>query len=370
MDTASYEQQHLLVQARHALETSHVSLAFQLCSQFLEKHPDDPIALELAAEIALDMDKDVQAQAYLIKAIDIAPDTGSGKFLMLAGLEQGHEAVRLYERGVALLEQELIALNNTPTNPSLQGVAVVEEEEEEEDVLTQRRDMVRKAAEALVAATEIYLTDLCFEQDAEQRCEHYLTQALQLDPSCASAHATLASVRLSQCRPDDARSSLQHSLALWNIHDPESTPDTTPTYDSRLATAKLLLELDEDDVALDVISGLEKEDDLVPDIWYLYGFIYYRQGTLVNDDVLRRGEVWADAQECLMRAQELLQALQEMDEVQVDLGMLEHTQELLNEVADVVKTWKKERRKLEKESLETAHDDVEDIVTSDDDMED
>lgn len=59
-------------------------------------------------------------------------------------------------------------------------------------------------AKAYCSIAELYMTDLCYEEDAEQLCEKSIMQALDTDPDSLDAHQTLASLRLSQGRPVDA----------------------------------------------------------------------------------------------------------------------------------------------------------------------
>jgi cytochrome c-type biogenesis protein CcmH/NrfG len=65
-----------------------------------------------------------------------------------------------------------------------------------------------------------------FEPDAEQKCEAYLEQALKIDPNSVEAYQTLASVRLSQQRPDDAKQALEKSIELWSHLDASKYTDT------------------------------------------------------------------------------------------------------------------------------------------------
>lgn len=54
-----------------------------------------------------------------------------------------------------------------------------------------------------------------FEPNAESQCETYLAQALQIEPITPEVYQTLASVRLSQQRVDEAKAALAQGLAIW-----------------------------------------------------------------------------------------------------------------------------------------------------------
>lgn len=54
-----------------------------------------------------------------------------------------------------------------------------------------------------------------FEPNAESQCEAYLAQAVQIEPVTPEVYQTLASVRLSQQRVDEAKAALAQGLAIW-----------------------------------------------------------------------------------------------------------------------------------------------------------
>lgn len=58
-----------------------------------------------------------------------------------------------------------------------------------------------------------------FEPDADVNCERLLEQALQVYPGNSEALQSLANVRLSQQRPDDARKCLEQSWTVWKDLD-------------------------------------------------------------------------------------------------------------------------------------------------------
>lgn len=58
-----------------------------------------------------------------------------------------------------------------------------------------------------------------FEPEAEKTCEDLLNLALQTDPNNPEALQALASVRMSQQRPDDAKQCLEQSWSAWKDLD-------------------------------------------------------------------------------------------------------------------------------------------------------
>lgn len=107
-----------------------------------------------------------------------------------------------------------------------------------------------------------------FEPNAESECDRLLSLALTNDPECPEVYQSLASFRISQCRPDDAKPFMLKTLQLIQPEEGED-PDSKAPYDVRLSTAKILMELGMFPEADQVLDGLLLEDDEVCDVWYL-----------------------------------------------------------------------------------------------------
>ena len=58
-----------------------------------------------------------------------------------------------------------------------------------------------------------------FEDDAEATCDKLATLALQTDPTSFEALQTLASVRVSQKRPEEARQYAERAWERWQDLD-------------------------------------------------------------------------------------------------------------------------------------------------------
>lgn len=91
-----------------------------------------------------------------------------------------------------------------------------------------------------------------------------------VDPSNPEVLQTLASVRLSQLKPDDARAALTRSLSMWKDLDPADP--SVPDFPTRVSLARLLMEADMEDEAMDVLERLALEDDQSVEACYLGGW--------------------------------------------------------------------------------------------------
>ncbi|KAI5780487.1 hypothetical protein EDC01DRAFT_668236 [Geopyxis carbonaria] len=287
--------------------------ALAVASHALSLDPDNVPTLELLAEIQTELGDVASAYDLYSRAATLAPSTGPEKFLWLAQLtpDGGESAVAHYTTAVSIL-RSLLA---TPA-------AAADAE----------RALPKKLVSALCGLAELYMSDLCMAPDAEARCEAYVAEALLAVPDSCEALQTLASVRISQQRPDDAVAALQRALAAQGGE----------SYATRIALAKLCIETEMYDAALEVLEALQAEDDTLPDLWYLGGWTLVLLGERVgaagkvaaaveeedDDEDASKEETWAAAREWLLKCRKLC-AQQEWE----DEGIMEHTEELLAQIA-------------------------------------
>ncbi|RKP24685.1 hypothetical protein SYNPS1DRAFT_23254 [Syncephalis pseudoplumigaleata] len=305
-DTLTVEE--LLTKVRGYIEECETELAFQCCQHALDLAPDNVEVVDASAVVATELGLLDEAHELWLRSVELEPNKGHEKYLCLGQLSVGPDALQYYEKAVERMSAEHLAYGSDSNEAKV---------------------LARQLSSAYVSMTEIYLTDCCFEADAEAKCELYLEQAIKADATNPEVFQTLASVRLSQQRPEEAKEALERSIAQWIDLDPQDA--AYPPYESRIALVKLLLELEQFERAITVLDGLQREDDQSVDMWYLFGWTYYCQGEQIADDMERRKEIWEDARECLLQANKLYHQLEHDDE-----GILEHTQELLDTLNGVL----------------------------------
>ncbi|RMZ01473.1 hypothetical protein D0862_06345 [Hortaea werneckii] len=227
-------------------------------------------ALNLLGEISVELGDVDGAKQYFEQAVVLDPEGkvpeamggGAEKFLWLTQLceEGGKASVQWFEKGAAALQGEIEALE-TGNMPGM----------DEEGMLMLRVEKKRKLANALCGIVEVYMTDLSWEDDAEARCEALVTQAMTVeDETSPEVLQTLASVRLSQERKEDAQSALTRSLATWRHLDPEDP--AIPDFANRIALSRLLMEAEMEKEAMFVLQRLVTDDDQSVEAWYLGGW--------------------------------------------------------------------------------------------------
>lgn len=299
-------------------------------------------ALNLLGEISVELGAVDAAREYFQEAVTLDPNGkvpesmggGAEKFLWLAQLCEagGKESVEWFERGIAALQVEIAALDAGEATAG----------SNEDALLLMRVEKKKKLANALCGIVEIYMTDLSWEDDAETRCETLITEAIAMeDETSPEVLQTLASVRLSQERTEDARAALRRSLGLWSDLDPED--DAVPDFATKISLSRLLMEASMEAEAMQVLNRLVLEDDQSVEAWYLGGWCQYliterskaggQDGKNGNaEDVFEDLEVtMKGSRHWLKTAIKLYEALD-----YEDVRLLDHAQELVTELDAVL----------------------------------
>jgi tetratricopeptide (TPR) repeat protein len=273
-------------------------------------------ALNLLGEACVELGDAEAARRYFGQAAEIddgsVPEErggGADKFLWLAQLseEGGADSLRWLEKGAAVLRAQI-------------------EEPEEKGGAGKRT----KLANALCALAEVFMTDLSWEDEAEARCNEAVEEALRVAPANPETLQTMASVRISQCRVDEAREHLRKSMGLWRDLPAGSTK--IPDFAVRISLARLLMEAEMERDAVEVLERLVLEDDTSVEAWYLGGWCAHLMATKSkaangrpDEDLLKRAKKWL--QECLV----LYDKLEYEDE-----PLRDHATEILKTLDDTV----------------------------------
>ncbi|KAI0109576.1 TPR domain-containing protein [Nemania sp. FL0031] len=278
--------QVLVKAAEYQLQEGNAQDAAALAQKALEGSSpgsDDALsALNFLGQINLELGDFETARAYLLRAVAIDEDGakdesmggGPEKFLSLAQLseEGGQDSVGWFEKGAAALKTRIQALESAKGKNGKRS-------DEQEMLLEELR---KKLAMTLCSVAEVYMTDLSWEEDAEQRCEALTTEATMVAPDFAETWQTLANVRISQSRFDDAKAALSRSLELWKDLPPEDP--SVPAFPSRVALSRLLMEVEMEQEAIEVLERLVGEDDQSVEVWYLGGWSLYVMGEKQKDN--------------------------------------------------------------------------------------
>ncbi|CAK7204665.1 hypothetical protein SEUCBS139899_007424 [Sporothrix eucalyptigena] len=324
----------------------------------------------LVGEIHLENGDVAEAREALERSVNLDPEGtlpeplggGVAKFLYLAQLsdEGGRDSVQWFERGAGAL-RTLASRIEKDKFSSRQKSGTIDEEDEEDEEALELRSIHGKLAQILCAMAEVWMTDLSFEDDCEQQCEALTTEATIIDPSSSEAWQTLASVRISQSRDEEARAALQRSLALWEDLHPEHP--LVPAFSVRVSLARMLMTVGWLDKAIEVTTNLLREDEQSVEVWYLAGYANHLLGQQMKeaeaaDPNLKKDRwkgPWIEARRCLGRCLRRFAQQQYEDE---RLG--EHAAELFRELEAAVGPAPQKEKDEEDYEEEDEDDDWED----------
>jgi tRNA (guanine10-N2)-methyltransferase len=94
-----------------------------------------------------------------------------------------------------------------------------------------------------------------------------------MTPDAPEVLQTLASIRISQLRTEDAQAALIRSMGLWKDLTPGDV--NVPDFAIRISLARLLMEVTLEFEALEVLERLILEDDQSVEAWYLGGWCLF-----------------------------------------------------------------------------------------------
>ncbi|XP_034730847.1 probable assembly chaperone of rpl4 isoform X1 [Etheostoma cragini] len=334
-----YSVQQLLEKTEECMDSFDFEMAGLFCQRALDLDPTNLLALDMQGHICFELGDTQKAKGAFLCAVELSPDVGHSKYMYLGQIHTGQEAVDYYTKGIQVL---LSALDKQAQTTQAQAGAAGPPDEDTE--LPTAKDV----CVAYCSMAEIYLTDLCMEEGAADKCKDFIERALQYCHDNPEALQLMASYLFSTERNQEGKEYLLKSVALWLPAEKQSAGSSSteedmqneiPPYESRVTTAKLLIESEEYEMAVDVLEGLLEEDDEVVQVWYLSGWVCYLQFEKAKEQQEREGrqvmeeytEEWKALKEAgrsyLTNAKKLYSKLRCDDQ-----PMLEHVDQLLGDL--------------------------------------
>lgn len=304
----------LLDKAEQLIDEFNYELAQKFCQRALELEPDNVRALETSASLLLELSDTESAKHCLGRAVEVCPNRGFSKYMILGQLMDGATAVQCYQKGVELM------LAEKEKRQSEEIAAACSDDRSVTD---------KDISSAYCAIAELYLTDLCFDEAAEEKCKDFVNKAIAADAENAEAFQLKANFLMSKDEKEEARECIKKSVSMWlpklqavdsgTIADDDFDPvEVCPVpFSTRVQCGKILTELGEYELATDVLETLLDEDDEVPDVWYLLGWANYLQGA----------EYYSNSRHYLQKGKEVYQKVKHKD-----ASLLDHMEELLKEL--------------------------------------
>nr|XP_019948305.1 PREDICTED: probable assembly chaperone of rpl4 [Paralichthys olivaceus] len=270
-----YSVQQLLEKTEECMDSFDFEMAGLFCQRALDVESTNLQALDMLGHIYSELGDTLKAKGAFLRAVELSPDEGHSKYMYLGQIHTGQEAVDYYTKGI----QVLLSALDKQAQTTQAGAAARSDEDSE---LPTAKDV----SAAYCSIAEIYLTDLCMEEGAADKCREFIERALQYHHDNPEALQLMASYLFSTEKNQEGREYLLKSVGLWLPAQKQSAASSStdermqseiPPYESRITTAKLLIESEEYETAVDVLEGLLEEDDEVVQVWYLSGWVCYLQ---------------------------------------------------------------------------------------------
>uniref|UniRef100_A0A8D3DRN1 Si:dkey-12j5.1 n=1 Tax=Scophthalmus maximus TaxID=52904 RepID=A0A8D3DRN1_SCOMX len=318
-----YSVQQLLEKTEECMDSFDFEMAVLFCQRALDVESTNLQALDMLGHIYSELGDTLKAKGAFLRAVELSPEEGHNKYMYLGQIHTGQEAVDFYTRGIQVL---LSALDKQAQNTQAGAAAPLDEDAQ----LPTAKDV----SVAYCSIAEIYLTDFCMEEGAADKCKEFIERALQYHHDNPEALQLMASYLFSTERNQEGREYLLKSVALWlpaqkqSVAPPsteEGMQSEVPPYESRITTAKLLIESEEYEV------------------WYLSGWVCYLQFEKAKEQQEREGrevteeetEEWKALKEAarsyLTNAKKLYSKLRCDDQ-----PIMEHVEQLLGELGGVM----------------------------------
>jgi hypothetical protein len=386
----------LVQAAEQAMFTQNPEQAIELYQQATSMAASDPFRLafllEQSGHAKLSVADQEGAQNDYQQALDTLSNVvdsqnpfhleqQAGLHLYIGQLMQGKDALKEYKTGIEIL-QSVVSLRQQQLSTDDDSNMNDDDDDSPKALLHESK---RQLSSAFCNAADLFLTDLCFEDNAEGECESYISLALQVvndnGEANIDAYQTAASLRLSQKRGieavdyvlkvyDKIRVACEEISKLLGLHasleneaSDEQAKELTeidevhglPEFEFRVQTSKLLLEcsailkeLTEQDqrakecalAAINVLGSLLAENDDVVEICQLLGeaFVSLQQLTPALHFYERARDMLSSIQKSMEEAIESedddTELLHQLDEVTCQLEQCTHKVEELEDELD------------------------------------
>lgn len=255
-----------------------VSRAHQFFEDALRLEPESVQVLDAFGVFLCEEGDQQRAVQLLERSVSLRPNEGPEKFLHLAQMTSGEEALQWYTRGSALLDVALSAAQDAELKAT---------EASKKDASKAVRSLRLQVARTRAAIAEMYMTDLCDLPDAEEKCEEALAQGAAASEDCLELQATTAGLRKVQGRIDEATELAvrcaktvegcfreQHDLVIGDEDLGAKEPPASQILSDEdiVQLCRTLLDLMQVAEARSLLELLLEKDEEDIQIWVLLGF--------------------------------------------------------------------------------------------------
>ena len=269
----------LIRKAEDCVDNLKLEKAVSLYDEGVRRFPNDTLIMDQYTDLLIQLGETEKAKQLIERSIQLNPAQEGQKYMSLAEMLCGAEAVQMYKQGIQVLtadqERHRVSQNQA------------------QEFLCQKQ-----IAAAHASIAESYMTEpLCDDSDAEQQCETNLQQALALQENNLDALQTMAQLRLLRKRDGDAKALLERVVArtleiiAQNAEEqslgslmgagqvnakPRNKNNEPPSIEFRMQTSRFLTELAMWRESMKILEGVVGDDDECIEAWYLLAFALFR----------------------------------------------------------------------------------------------
>lgn len=273
---------------------------------FKTTYAENPLYLQTLGEAYLETSDVESAYTVLSKACELDPTAQEGieKFFHLGQIIGGQNGVQLLEIGIARLIQqaqvvESLSRGELQADDTLDsGVKILLQAYGDEEKISEY--ITSKLTQGIAAIVEIWMTDLCMLPQAEAECEKWTTTLTDMCSHNPETHSIIASIRISQERPQDATKEIELSWSLFqkkkqtlediantseNIDPDEIEMMYIEMYQPLVTLSKYATECGMFETAADIASSARDINEDGVEALYVEGFSNYLEALRIQNDV-------------------------------------------------------------------------------------
>ncbi|GMF99141.1 hypothetical protein B5S30_g5243 [[Candida] boidinii] len=311
----------IIVESSNYISQSEPEKSLELLLNNFNNFENNAIYLQTLGEAYLELGDVEKAYDFLIKACELDP-TGSKsveKFFYLGQIIGGLDGLNSLKVGVEKLMSQLNFIdelkakhsnNNNNNNTEQEIILEISNQDESLKLLVNayhnfnsiRKYLIKKLNQGIFSMIEIWMTDLCMEENAEIECENLINLSIKLDNKNPETLSILSSIRISQQRSNDAKELICESWELFklklnnlksassktiqdNEDEEEEEEEEEDVNDINLETmeliqplitlAKYAIELGLFEIAIEITGSIQNIDENSIESYYLEGFANY-----------------------------------------------------------------------------------------------
>lgn len=175
--------------AERMMEECNPSAAALLYEEALTIKPGNTTIMDKLGEILYDLGEEDRARDLFMASIKINPEQGGySKWMHIGQLTEGKEAVEAFHNGIQLIEEKLNQAGNDSSNASNTNLSSSSSSSSLSSTVSspsltadEKLTLHRELSNAYCSIAEVYMTDLCDEDEAEEIAEQAVLSAMEAE---------------------------------------------------------------------------------------------------------------------------------------------------------------------------------------------